>query len=275
VLLARGTSQLTLAELGEALDERPRMLVHHFGSRDELIQAALQYARREMVGSVTGQIAARSVTDLPALVAELRAVVTAAANRPYFALFGEISSLVRQQPDRFPGFARASVYDWLPQLTDALKAGGRDESQAEAEATLALAIVRGLLLDENATGERDRIQAAYEAFAELPHGSRSPASSEGRDSRRGQRHHPAVRTVGTPDHRVPATALGDRVDPPAKQRLVERARGLDVARQQVIPGHGPRFIDDLGADELGRLPRDHHCPLRVRDRRHPTCREHI
>jgi AcrR family transcriptional regulator len=167
IMLARGTSQLTLAELAERLDESPRMLVHHFGSRDALLRAALEYARRQMVDAFNMQLSEHEAGDLRTLVAALHDIVTTPANRPYFALFGEISTLARQQPDRFPGFSRASVHDWLPQLTDALKAGGREEARAQAEATLALAIVRGLLLDENATGEAGRIQAAYQAFTDL------------------------------------------------------------------------------------------------------------
>jgi hypothetical protein len=67
-------------------------------------------------------------------------------------------------PDRFPGFGRASVHDWLPQFTELLRSSGTDEVTAQAQATLALAVIRGLMLDDNATGEQSRIDAAFAIF---------------------------------------------------------------------------------------------------------------
>ncbi|HWE11407.1 MAG TPA: hypothetical protein VG325_18810, partial [Solirubrobacteraceae bacterium] len=66
--------------------------------------------------------------------------------------------------DRFPGFGRASVHDWLPQFTELLRSPGTDEVTAQAQATLALAVIRGLMLDDNATGEQSRIDAAFAIF---------------------------------------------------------------------------------------------------------------
>lgn len=164
MLLERGTSQLKLAELAAGLGESSRMLCHHFGSRNALVAEALQHARGEMLSALKTQLSAHQARDLRALVGALREIVAAPANGPYFRLFAEISALAKQDPERFPGFAYASVHDWLPQLTATLVTGGQDERRAQAEATLALAIVRGLLLDENSTGETARIQDAYEAF---------------------------------------------------------------------------------------------------------------
>ncbi len=59
------------------------------------------------------------------------------------------------------------MHDWLPHLEAALIAGGQDPTHVQAQATLALAIVRGLLLDQKATGEATRVQAAYQALANL------------------------------------------------------------------------------------------------------------
>jgi len=50
------------------------------------------------------------------------------------------------------------VHDWLPHLEAAVIAGGQDPTHVQAQATLALAIVRGLLLDQKATGEVTRAQ---------------------------------------------------------------------------------------------------------------------
>jgi AcrR family transcriptional regulator len=140
------------------------MLVHHFGSRDALIAAALTHARGELLDSCRAQLAEQNPRDLRGLVSALRAIVTDPVNRPVFRLFDEVNALAQTQPDRFPGFGRASVHDWLPQFTELLRSSGTDEATAQAQATLALAVIRGLLLDDNATGEQSRIDAAFAIF---------------------------------------------------------------------------------------------------------------
>ena len=164
LLVARQSSEVSLRELADALGTSSRMLVHHFGSRDVLIAAALADARSRLLDTCRAQLAQRSPGDLRGLVSALRAIVTDRANVPYFRLFSEVNALAQTQPDRFPGFGRSSVHDWLPQFTELLRRSSPDEATAQAQATLALAVIRGLMLDENATGEDSRIDAAFAVF---------------------------------------------------------------------------------------------------------------
>jgi AcrR family transcriptional regulator len=167
LLVARESCEISLKELAEALGTSSRMLVHHFGSRDALIAAALVQARGPLIDAVRSQLDAERPGDLHRLVASLRAVVTDPVNRSRFRLFDEVNALAQTQPDRFPGFGRASVHDWLAQFAELLGPASTDASDAEAQATLALAIIRGLMLDANATGERTRVDAAFAAFDRL------------------------------------------------------------------------------------------------------------
>jgi AcrR family transcriptional regulator len=143
------------------------MLVHHFGSRDALIAAGLAHARSELLSICREQLAKESPQDLRSLVATLRAIISDPANRPFFRLFDQVNALAQTQPQRFPGFGRASVHDWLPQFTDLLRPSSVEEADALAKATLALAVIRGLMLDENATQELARVDAAFAAFQRL------------------------------------------------------------------------------------------------------------
>jgi AcrR family transcriptional regulator len=143
------------------------MLVHHFGSRDALIAAALAHARRQLLDTCQAQLAEQEPSDLRSLVSALRTVVTDPGNRPLFRLFDEVNALAQTQPDRFPGFGRASVLDWLPQFTQLLASSSPDDVDAQAQATLALAVIRGLMLDDNATGDHVRIDGAFAIFDAL------------------------------------------------------------------------------------------------------------
>ncbi len=52
----------------------------------------------------------------------------------------------------------------MHQLTELLRPSSPDDVTAQAQATLALAVIRGLMLDDNATGAHSRIDAAFAAF---------------------------------------------------------------------------------------------------------------
>jgi len=140
---------------GRAVRLRAQMLVAE-RKQKALFEAFLDACR--------AQLAEQSPRDLRGLVSALRAIITDPANRPFFRLFDEVNALAQTQPDRFPGFGRASVHDWLPQLTELLRPSSPDDVTAQAQATLALAVIRGLMLDDNATGDHLRIEAALEVF---------------------------------------------------------------------------------------------------------------
>jgi AcrR family transcriptional regulator len=176
VLVARHSCEVSLRDLADALDTSSRMLVHHFGSRDALIAAALAHARSQLLDGCRAQLAAQGPQDLRGLVSALRMIITDPANRPFFRLFDEVNALAQTQPERFPGFGRASVHDWLPQFTELLRPSSPDDASAQAQATLALAVIRGLMLDDNATGERARIDAAFAVFDGLS--ARDPTGSD-------------------------------------------------------------------------------------------------
>ena len=130
-----GTAQVTLVTLGDRLGESPRVLVHHFGSRDGLIGAALEQARAQMLDDFRSHLARHPVGDLRSLVVVLADLVQAPASRPYFLLFGEVGAFATQAPHQHPDFARATVHDWLPHLEAALIAGGQDPTHVQAQAT--------------------------------------------------------------------------------------------------------------------------------------------
>lgn len=167
LLVARESSEITLRDLAVALGTSSRMLVHHFGSRDQLIAAALAHVRRQLLDTARAQLTEQDPHDLRSLVTALRTIVTDPINRPFFRLFDQVNALAQTQPERFPEFGRASVHDWLPQLTELLAPSSTDVTDAQAQATLALAVIRGLMLDRNATEEHARIDAAFAVFNDL------------------------------------------------------------------------------------------------------------
>ena len=150
-----GLVDLTLRPLAHALGVRPNTLVHHFGSKEELLSAVLNGVR-DRLRTMRAQIADDAEQDPRVAVWEW----TSNDQRlSFFRSFFEAYGLALRRPEQFRPFLERVVSDWLP----------RTEA---AGATLELATMRGLLLDLLTTGERDRVQSAFELYLR-----RSPAPS--------------------------------------------------------------------------------------------------
>ena len=62
------------------------------------------------------------------------------------------------------GFLDGIVESWVAPIAGALVKAGGDERTARADARLGVAVVRGLLLDLLATGDRAGVTEAYERY---------------------------------------------------------------------------------------------------------------
>ena len=84
-------------------------------------------------------------------------VMTGPAGRPYLSMFGKLRENAEQQ--LWPGFRREATTDWLQPLEDGMRSIGRPEL-----GTLVLAVVRGLIMDIEATGDVSRADQAFDDF---------------------------------------------------------------------------------------------------------------
>ncbi|MBT3155187.1 TetR/AcrR family transcriptional regulator [Streptomyces sp. CHD11] len=134
-----------------------RMLIYHFGTRDALLRETLGRARRRQRDFFGELVSPRP--DEPYLSTLRRAwqVMTGPAGRPYLSMFGKLRENAGQQ--LWPGFRRESTTDWLRPLEDGMRSIGRPEL-----GTLVLAVVRGLIMDIEATGDTARADQAFDDF---------------------------------------------------------------------------------------------------------------
>ena len=80
--------------------------------------------------------------------------MTGPHGRPYLRLFGRLHDSAGEP--LWPGFRKAATTDWLAPLEDGM---GSLEL-----ATVVLAVIRGLLMDLDATGDAARTDRAWHAF---------------------------------------------------------------------------------------------------------------
>jgi AcrR family transcriptional regulator len=170
--LDAGIADLSLRQLAAAIGTSHRMLLYHFGSREGLLVAVTQEVeeqqRAALLGSGTSpQDARRSWEHL-----------SDPRMWPQERLFFELYAYALRGRPGTEGFLDGIVESWVAPVAAALVEAGADERTARADARLAVAVVRGLLLDLLATGDRAGVTEAYERF--LHHVSATGAQTPAR-----------------------------------------------------------------------------------------------
>ncbi|WP_236060155.1 TetR/AcrR family transcriptional regulator [Actinacidiphila acididurans] len=134
-----------------------RMLIYHFGTRDALLRETLRRARQRQRDFFGDLVSPRS--DEPYLSTLRRAwqVMTGPDGRPYLSMFGRLRESAGQR--LWPDFRREATTDWLQPFEDGMRSIGRPEL-----GTLVLAVVRGLIMDLDATGDTGRADQAFDDF---------------------------------------------------------------------------------------------------------------
>ena len=158
-----GVGEISLRALAAALGTSHRMLLYHFGSREalliEVIRAVEEQQRTALVTIL------REEADAPPaeVMRRMWARVADPALWPNERLFFEVYAQALQGSPHALPLLDGIVDAWVEPLA-ALVAPGRPEEEARAEARLGVAVVRGLLLDLLATGDREAVDAAMERY---------------------------------------------------------------------------------------------------------------
>lgn len=146
-----------LAPLAAAAGVSGRMLIYHFGTRDALLRAVLREARQRQLASFGALLRERPGELYTETLARAWIGLTGPANRPYLRMFGGLRE--QAEPPLWPDFRLAATTDWLAPLEQGLGTMGRPEL-----ATTVLAVIRGLMMDLDATGDTDRTGRAMDHF---------------------------------------------------------------------------------------------------------------
>jgi AcrR family transcriptional regulator len=163
----RGRTDITLRPIAAAIGSSPRVLIYLFGSKDGLIRALLGRSRAEEVALLAelsrGEASARDT--LHAATLRIWSYLAEEARRPLLRLWLDGYARSLSQPaGPWAGFARDSVEDWLTLLADVQPAEVRDTAAGLAERTLALAVLRGALLDLLSTDDETRVTDAVRSL---------------------------------------------------------------------------------------------------------------
>ena len=154
---AGGVGDRSLRDVAGAVGTSHRMLLHHFGSREDLLVAIVEEVERRQMGLLS---------ELPTNPAESFAAMWADLRRPELRqlerLFFECYARAAQGEKPFARMVPGAVNGWLEEV-ETIAGGPTDRAMAR----LGLAVVRGLLLDLVATDDDAAVDAAADAFIKL------------------------------------------------------------------------------------------------------------
>jgi AcrR family transcriptional regulator len=161
-----GIGDRSLCDVAAAVGTSHRMLLHHFGSREELLLTIVEEVERRQ---------AMRLHDLPDDPADAVAAAWADLRRrelrPFERLFFECYVRGAQGEAPFTRLLPAAVDGWLQQVRERT-----DQPPDDAMGRLGLAVTRGLLLDLIATGDEAGVDAAAARYVSLLRLESSPAS---------------------------------------------------------------------------------------------------
>ena len=152
-----GIGDRSLREVAEVVGTSHRMLLHHFGSRDELLLAIVDEVERRQMAALPDS-KTEPADGFAAMWADLRRPEL----RPFERLFFECYARGAQGEQPFARMLPGAVDGWLAEV-DKVTRGTADPALMR----LGLAVTRGLLLDLVATDDDEGVDAAAQAFTDL------------------------------------------------------------------------------------------------------------
>ncbi|MDF1664224.1 MAG: TetR/AcrR family transcriptional regulator [Planctomycetota bacterium] len=158
-LLKHGLQNLSLRPMASEIGSNARMLVYHFGSKDQLIVDALGLAQRRVISKLEGLELGTGLLkdDLP----RLWEIFCSEDMTPVVRLFIEVDVLALSGADVYLDFSNQMVELWVGFVERQLGLSSR------VVAHLIVNTLTGLLLDRLVTADKTRIDESFAVFVGL------------------------------------------------------------------------------------------------------------
>jgi AcrR family transcriptional regulator len=174
-VLAEGLVGLSLRPLAAALGTSDRMLLYHFGSKDELVGDVLMLASEQLADALTEP--AEPLRGPGDLVRYTWQALTGPGRAGSMRLYLELCVLSLREPGRWTAAHQRLREPWLDLLRAALAELGVPAAEVATLADLVLNAVDGLLLERLVSTDPARADAAALAFARLVDGRAATGDS--------------------------------------------------------------------------------------------------
>ncbi len=157
-----GLSDTSLRAMAAAIGSSHRMLSYHFGSRQGVLVEVSRAVERRQREAFEAMLAEPSTSPLT-IMRRMYERFTDPGLHAQERLFFELYARALLDPDA-SAFVPEVVEAWLGPLVELFTRLGFTGQEAVAEARIALALSRGMLLDLLATGDRAAVDAAVDHY---------------------------------------------------------------------------------------------------------------
>ncbi|HSN16855.1 MAG TPA: TetR/AcrR family transcriptional regulator [Gammaproteobacteria bacterium] len=155
-----GIADLSLRPMAKATGTSARLLIFHFGSKEELIQQVLEEMQARLQRSFTAMAQAGRKAPL------LRAFWDWALTEPNYAtlrLLYQLHMLAAQTPKIYGRYLKRNAMNWLELIQASVPEPQRDP----AFVTLLGAVFDGLFMEFMSTGDRRRTTESLDTFIKM------------------------------------------------------------------------------------------------------------
>jgi AcrR family transcriptional regulator len=180
-LIAHGVADFSLRPLADEAGTSARLLLFHFGSKEQLLQDVLDEVQARLKRSFVALASAPASHESPMKRFWLWAIER--RNLPYLRLLYEVHFIALQNPAAYARYLETSTLAWVDLIAQYLPPtlGNR------AVATLCGAVFDGLLIELIGSGDRQRTTQALDAFVVMlrrEHASAAPTPKPRRTRRK-------------------------------------------------------------------------------------------
>jgi len=163
-VLENGVASLSLRRVAQAVGVSHVTLQHHFGSKEQLVGEIVEHLleRTFMPHSLYPNGTPDPGADVQSRWRALWAHLTSPPGQRDIRLFVEVLGQSQFKGSGYAPAVKRSINHRLDLIAANVIALGCPAQDAPSFATLALAMLRGLVIDLLATGEHERVNAAFE-----------------------------------------------------------------------------------------------------------------
>ena len=160
--LEHGFSGLSLRPLAEGIGTSARMLIHHFGSKEALLNLMVQQIEGQFL-TLTETLLAQGSPPVQ-MLETLWTTFTQPELEPVMRSLFELWGYALIHPQGLEPLSESLVTAWVGRLSSAYRQAGLTLERSEMLASLTVATVHGLLLQRLTVGQETRSQEAFEQY---------------------------------------------------------------------------------------------------------------
>jgi AcrR family transcriptional regulator len=159
-VLTHGLAGLAMRPLAAAVKVSHGTLLHHFGSKENLVTEVIDLLRQRLADAAGSAGTPAQLTSLPTWWHNS----TTTGRLPVYRLLFEVFAQAAREPERYERFLQQVVHDSLTLMRRMVTADGCPEEQAPLVASMIVAQARGLQLDLLTTNDRERVDKTFTLF---------------------------------------------------------------------------------------------------------------